>query len=586
MRKVEVYRGISGSRSFQRIAAALIAVLFASVALPAVAMPVRRASSRQMHTARQVHTGVRPGVHLRVDAPVNKSPLIPHLDYYGGPIISQVQVYAVFWGANVDATVQSNIGGFYSSFTGSAMFDWLTEYDTNITGVNNTPGTNQTLQHGSFAGAITITPANANTSLTDSDIQTEIASQIQANALPAPTANTYYALYFPPGIHIDLDGLGSCTYFCAYHSTMTVGAQDVFYGIMPDEGPGSGCDIGCGADPSMFNNLTSVSSHELIETVTDAEVGLAAQIAAPLAWYDQNLGEIGDICNGMQGSLAGYVVQQEWSNHYGRCMVVPPVPGPPPANDACSSATVIASIPTTTAALDTTGATTAGDPTPSCGSAQDGATVWYEITPTQSGMIGIDTSASDYFTTVSVYTGTCGALTQVACSVGDPAIVNVTAGTTYLIEVSQFNAVGGGSLVLSVDYAHDAVVKSVAPKTITVPNTKLEQNATIAVTVINADTTGSATSISLSVVDFCGIVSAGPDFGPKSPGNSISLAPGKSATAKVTVTVPANAFVSPQSKSPDRCYIEFDAATSSSMDPQPYNNSSVMEVNVIDKHEF
>jgi hypothetical protein len=45
-----------------------------------------------------------------------------------------------------------------------------------------------------------------------------------------------------------------------------------------------------------------------------------------LAWYNTTYGEIGDICNGQQGSITGtdgasYVVQTEWSNTSQTCRV-------------------------------------------------------------------------------------------------------------------------------------------------------------------------------------------------------------------------------------------------------------------------
>jgi len=83
--------------------------------------------------------------------------------------------------------------------------------------------------------------------------------------------------------------------------------------------------LGCGGN-TWFNNQTSVASHELIETITDAEVGLATVVGKPLAWYDSANGEIGDICNASQGSFTGadgktYTVQTEWSNQKNACIV-------------------------------------------------------------------------------------------------------------------------------------------------------------------------------------------------------------------------------------------------------------------------
>jgi hypothetical protein len=89
-------------------------------------------------------------------------------------------------------------------------------------------------------------------------------------------------------------------------------------------GEGSGCDTGCGGGGAV-ERVTSVASHELVEAVTDPEVGLASGLKAPLAWYDEAGGEIGDLCNGKTGRLkskrASYLVQKEWSNAARACVL-------------------------------------------------------------------------------------------------------------------------------------------------------------------------------------------------------------------------------------------------------------------------
>ena len=245
------------------------------------------------------------------------------LSYYGGHVISNVKVIAVFWGSNVDTQVQSQIGSFYSAVTNSAHFDWLSEYDTNITAVNGQAGTGQHIGRGTFGGAYTITPSHTGSAILDSDIQAEINAQISAGHLPAPDANTIYMTYFPTGVSIDAGGGSkSCVQFCAYHGTFTRNGASTYYGVLPSLGAGSGCESGCGSS-TMFNNTTSVSSHELIEAVTDGEVGLAtgSTLGPPLAWYNSAQGEIGDICNAQQGTIAGYTVQKEWDNATGSCII-------------------------------------------------------------------------------------------------------------------------------------------------------------------------------------------------------------------------------------------------------------------------
>src|SRR5258708_26568886 len=90
---------------------------------------------------------------------------------------------------------------------------------------------------------------------------------------------------------------------------------------------GSGCASGCG-NSTVFNNYTSVSSHEYAEAITEAEVGIATVIGPPHAWYDSTNGEIGDICNGQQGSYAAngttYTIQLEFSNAANNCILPPP----------------------------------------------------------------------------------------------------------------------------------------------------------------------------------------------------------------------------------------------------------------------
>ena len=60
--------------------------------------------------------------------------------------------------------------------------------------------------------------------------------------------------------------------------------------------------------------------HSRVEATTDPAVGLATVFGPPLAWYDPNNGEIGDICNAIQGTSAGFVVQKEWSNAANACV--------------------------------------------------------------------------------------------------------------------------------------------------------------------------------------------------------------------------------------------------------------------------
>ena len=254
------------------------------------------------------------------------------LNYYGGHVISNVNVVPVMWGGSVPSQVATGIGPFYTAITDSAHFDWLAEYDTNILDWAANQGTHQRIGRGTAAATITIAPANAATSIANDQIIAELQRQITNGHLPRPTANTIYMVHFPAGMKISMpDGNGgtasSCAQFCAFHNTTTATGSipEFYYGAIPNV-TSDGCEFGCGPVGGGFNNTTSVASHELIEAVTDAEVGLASINAAPLAWYDPQGqdGEIGDICNGAQGTVTSHgqswTVQQEWSNSHNACI--------------------------------------------------------------------------------------------------------------------------------------------------------------------------------------------------------------------------------------------------------------------------
>jgi hypothetical protein len=238
----------------------------------------------------------------------------PKLEYFGGPVIAHAKVVVVLWGSGVDAAVRSALPGFFSTVLDSPYIDWLSEYDTVLPG-----GTNQHIGRGRYGGSVVIDPAHAGTTVDDRDVQAELSAQITAGALPAPDADTIYMTYFPPGTTITEGGDASCEAFCAYHGTFRRSGKSVFYAVVPDMGPGSGCDSGCGSG-TAFQNLTSVSSHELVEAITDAEVGIATSVGKPLAWYDPDAGEIGDICNGKAATVSGYTVQKQWDNASSSCI--------------------------------------------------------------------------------------------------------------------------------------------------------------------------------------------------------------------------------------------------------------------------
>jgi hypothetical protein len=229
------------------------------------------------------------------------TPRIAGLTYFGGPLLTHVDVHPVFW--NSATKLQSNINSFYAAVVTSPLYSMLAQYN---------------IGSGTSHNGIVDNRSTANVS--DATVQSRISALITAGSLPAPTANTYYPVHFPSGMRITApDGSRSCVQFCAYHGTFVRNGVNVNYGIVPDIGQ-TGCNGGCGGS-TVTNNTDSVASHELVEATTDPAVGLATVFGPPLGWYDQpDNQEIGDLCNAQQGSAAGFTVQKEWSNAAHACV--------------------------------------------------------------------------------------------------------------------------------------------------------------------------------------------------------------------------------------------------------------------------
>ena len=236
-------------------------------------------------------------VPLRADALA--APIAPaRLTYRGGLLLTSVQLFTFFWGTawqqDPQAGLVSQINECFDFILTSALMDQLAEYSV--------PGS--AIGHGSRTGAI-ILSTDPPSMLADTDIQQLIQQEISSDAaVPQPTANSLYYIFLPPGVTVTLDGSASCSNFCGYHSD--VNAQ-IFYAVMPYPD----C-VGCTGAASVLDALTSTSSHELCEAITDPIPGQG--------WYDDQNGEIGDICAWQTKKLGPYTVQLEWSNKAGRCI--------------------------------------------------------------------------------------------------------------------------------------------------------------------------------------------------------------------------------------------------------------------------
>jgi len=220
------------------------------------------------------------------------------LTYRNGPLLTSVQVFTIFWGTTWNEPPQSallpKINEFFDFILSSQLLDQLAEYSV----------PNQAISRGVLIGTITLTSPAPGKTVDDSAIQSLIQQEISAGTLPASTRNTLYFLFLPPGVTVTQGGSASCQVFCGYHDAIN---NSIFYAVMPYPS----C-AGCLGGIAAFDALTSTSSHELCEAITDPIPGQG--------WYDDNNGEIGDICAWQTRTLGGYTIQLEWSNKANQCV--------------------------------------------------------------------------------------------------------------------------------------------------------------------------------------------------------------------------------------------------------------------------
>jgi hypothetical protein len=239
--------------------------------------------------------------------------------YYGGPVTENAKVYVVWWGdpSKINSAVTAAKGGiadYYAGVTNSSFMDWLNQYNTTGTAGagshSGMAGTGQRIGRGNYAGTITLAKVPSG-NVTDAQIRTAIDQGFVDGVLPPPDDNSIYALYFPTGVSITLDGSKSCSAFGAYHDAIIETTRhNVYYLVMPD----------CG---SSFKGVTSVSTHELIEAVTDNVPTPGSTPDYPQAWNDSMGNEMGDLCDGTNGTVTTdfgmFTVQAIWDERSKSC---------------------------------------------------------------------------------------------------------------------------------------------------------------------------------------------------------------------------------------------------------------------------
>lgn len=167
-------------------------------------------------------------------------------------------------------------------------------------------------------------PAGIGSTIDDmTGIQPWLQTQVESGALVGTnTADTIYAIYFPAGTTITLEGSASCSTFGGYHNNFatTDTGVNITYAVIPRCASFSTQ----GGTLSGLDAITGPASHEYLESVTDPQPASNAAYSSvdndDFIWeFTLRGGEIGDMCAQFPGVFYkpagfGYTVQRSWSN--------------------------------------------------------------------------------------------------------------------------------------------------------------------------------------------------------------------------------------------------------------------------------
>jgi hypothetical protein len=226
--------------------------------------------------------------------------------YHGGPLLQNVQVESVYYGAawlapsatpnatNPLPQLSTQLDGFLKYFVTSPYMNVLKQYN---------------VSDGTFVAHDFIAQGPTGSNLDDSQIRAALNAEIAAQHVAAPTLDSLYVFFAPPGVTVTANGQSSVHDFAGYHDVFTDSAGvAVYYVVVPYP---AGDVVSGQLNP--FQQQTLILSHEVSEAITDPDT--------QTGWFDPVQGEIGDVAVGRYGLLDGYVVQAVWSQADGEVVL-------------------------------------------------------------------------------------------------------------------------------------------------------------------------------------------------------------------------------------------------------------------------
>jgi hypothetical protein len=208
-----------------------------------------------------------------------------------GPVLQVTQLFLVYWGsawaANPPPTPSAGqVTAACSTMVASSYMTGLAQY--------------RGIGRGFVRGSAVITTSNPPNGFTDSQVSNFLDAQLNAGTVPAPDVDnqTLYCVVMPKGIN------PSNASFIGEHTYYTRSGQRIHFAWVTNSG--------------NLAALTTIISHELVESATDPEGSAFLGVAGTCS--QSGWCEIGDVCSSTS-TLDGVTVQSYWSNQAGACAV-------------------------------------------------------------------------------------------------------------------------------------------------------------------------------------------------------------------------------------------------------------------------
>ncbi len=252
------------------------------------------------------------GQHLKAPRSIKPLTVSQGLDLAnnGGPVMAGATIYNILVNCADESCWGGQIGQFENDLFGSNMIGILNQYTG---GGSFSDGGDYSVQY------------NTSVQLSDQDISNIVYQVASQNNLQTGYG-TMFNVFLGSGVQQCSQNAGGCyaQQYCAYHGSNDFSdIGHTLYSTEPYQDI-QGCQVSSLPSPngSTADSTASTASHEMFETFTDPVVA-----ANNVAWYNQQGGEIGDLCAPATGVPTGIVqlgnetweIQQEYSNNVHDC---------------------------------------------------------------------------------------------------------------------------------------------------------------------------------------------------------------------------------------------------------------------------